>query len=160
MLARAKKLPTKGFEQREAIFDLFVSGFSHQQIAMALGTSVAVRRIIDSAVAERRPDAPEQHVHAQVASLMKALSHADDKLEKGDIRPFGPCREIMTALDRYHALGAADRRGRVRAPGRRAPPLRTRRARAGAAAARLDPRRSAARPRLRSARRPLWHSTH
>ena len=106
--ARAKKRRTKGFERREAIFDLFLSGFSHQQIAKALGTSPgAVRRIIDRAVAERRLDAPERYVRVQVARLMKALSHADFKLEKGDIRAFGPYMKIISELDRYHGLGPA-----------------------------------------------------
>ena len=56
---RRSERRTKGFERREAVFDLFVSGFSHQQIATALKTSShTVRRIIDTAVADRRLDAP------------------------------------------------------------------------------------------------------
>jgi DNA-binding NarL/FixJ family response regulator len=72
--ALAKKRRTKGFERREAIFDLFVSGFSHQQIAKALGVSTAtVRRIVDTAVTERRLDAPERFARVQVARLTRAL---------------------------------------------------------------------------------------
>ncbi|HZZ59631.1 MAG TPA: sigma factor-like helix-turn-helix DNA-binding protein [Roseiarcus sp.] len=53
--ARGKTRRTTGFERREAIFDLFLSGFSHHEIAKALGTSPgAVRRIVDRAVAARR----------------------------------------------------------------------------------------------------------
>ncbi|HZZ60562.1 MAG TPA: helix-turn-helix domain-containing protein [Roseiarcus sp.] len=124
--ARTKARRTKGFGRREAIFDLFLSGFSHQQIAKALGTSAAaVRRIIDRAVAGRRLDAPDRHVRVQVARLMKALSHADFKLEKGDVRAFGPYLRIIAELDRYHGLAPADWRVRVlRTFGRRdaAPP--------------------------------------
>jgi transposase len=105
--AAAKKRRTKGFERREAIFDLFVSGFSHQQIAKALRVSAAtVRRIIDTAVAERRLDAPERFARVQVARLSKALTHADLKLERGDIRAFAPYLKIVAALDRYHGLEA------------------------------------------------------
>ena len=103
--ALAKKRRTKGFERREAIFDLFVSGFSHQKIATTLKTSTAtVRRIIDCAVADRRLDAPDRFARVQVARLTKALSHADFKLERGDIRAFAPYLKIVAALDRYHGL--------------------------------------------------------
>ncbi len=105
--ALAKKRRTKGFERREAIFDLFVSGFSHQKIAKTLKTSTAtVRRIIDCAVADRRLDAPERFARVQVARLTKALSQVDDKLERGEIRAFTPYLKIVAALDRYHGLDA------------------------------------------------------
>jgi hypothetical protein len=42
----------------------------------------------------------------QVARLSKALSHADLKLERGDIRAFTPYLKIVAALDRYHRLDA------------------------------------------------------
>jgi transposase len=105
--ALAKRRRTKGFERREAIFDLFVSGFSHQQIAKALKASTStVRRVIDAAVAERRLDAPERFARVQVARLSKALACADDRLERGDIRAFAPYLKIVAALDRYHGLDA------------------------------------------------------
>ena len=103
--AAAKERRTKGFERREAVFDLFVSGFSHQQIATALKTSShTVRRIIDTAVADRRLDAPERFARIQVARLAKALSHADHRLEQGDMKAFAPYLKILAALDRYHGL--------------------------------------------------------
>ena len=43
---------------------------------------------------------------------MKALSHADFKLEKDDIRAFGPYLKIQSELGRYHGLAPAK-------PGRR-----------------------------------------
>ncbi len=105
--ALAKKRRTKGLERREAVFDLFVSGFSHQKIAKALTVSTAtVRRTIDTAVAERRLEAPERFARLRVARLTKALSHADFKLEQGDIRAFAPYLKILSALDRYHGLDA------------------------------------------------------
>ena len=88
--AGTKRRRTKGFERREAVFELFVSGFSHQQIATALKTSShTVRRIVNTAVADRRLDSPERFARLQVARLSKALAHADDRLERGDIRAFG-----------------------------------------------------------------------
>ena len=105
--AAAKRRRTKGFDQREPFFELFVSGFSHQQIAKALNASTStVRRIVDTVVAERRLDAPDRFACVQVARLTKALSHADLKLERGDIRAFTPYLKIVAALDRYHRLGA------------------------------------------------------
>jgi hypothetical protein len=103
--AAAKRRRTKGLDRREAIFDLFVSGFSHQQIATGLKISPAtVRRIVDTSVAERRLDAPEHFARTQVARLSKALLYADLKLEGGDIRAFTPYLKILSALDRYHGL--------------------------------------------------------
>ena len=105
--AVARERQMRGFERREAIFDLFVSGFSHQQIATALKTSShTVRRIIDTAVADRQLDAPERFARVQVARLSKALSHADAKLEQGDMRAYAPYLKILAALDRYHGLEA------------------------------------------------------
>ena len=40
----------------------------------------------------------------QVARLTKALSHADHKLEQGDMKAFAPYLKILAALDRYHGL--------------------------------------------------------
>ncbi len=126
--AAAKRRRTKGFDQREAVFELFVSGFSHQQIAKALNASTStVRRIVDTVVAERRLDAPDRFACVQVARLTKALSHADLKLERGDIRAFTPYLKIVAALDRYHGL---DARGRPLRPAHvdglpSAPPPRT-----------------------------------
>jgi transposase len=125
--AAAKRRRTKGLERREAIFDLFVSGFSHQQIASALKTSShTVRRVINTAVADRRLDAPERFARVQVARLSKALSHADDRLERGDIRAFTPYLRIVAALDRYHGLeprGLPNRQQSELAPSLPPPPL-------------------------------------
>ena len=85
----------------------FVSDFSHQQIAKALNASTpTVRRIVDTAVADRRLDAPKRFARVQVARLSKARSHADDRLERGDIRAFTPYLKIVAALDRYHRIAA------------------------------------------------------
>ena len=103
--AEAKERRTREFERREAVFDLFISGFSHQQIAKALKTSTStVRRIVDAALADRRLDAPERFARVQVARLTKALSHADLGLEQGDMKAFAPFLRIVAALDRYHGL--------------------------------------------------------
>ena len=125
--AAARRRRTKGFERREAVFELFLSGFSHQQIATALNTSShTVRRIVNTAVADRRLDAPERFARAQVARLSKALSHADDRLERGDIRAFTPYLKIVAALDRYHGLdtrGLPNRAQREEALSLPPPPL-------------------------------------
>ena len=131
--APAKKRRTKGFERREAIFDLFVSGFSHQRIAKALNTSTAtVRRIIDCAVADRRLDAPERFAAVQVARLSKALSHVDAKLEQGEIRAYAPYQDRRRARPPSRAgcptAWSERRRRRAPAPPGRLPVWRERRA--------------------------------
>ena len=104
---RARRRRTKAFERREAIFDLFVSGYSHHEIAKALKTSAAtVSRTIDTALAERRLDAPERYIRVQMARLTKALNHADYKLGNGDIRAFAPYIKLVAAMDRYHRFDA------------------------------------------------------
>ena len=52
----------------------------------------------------------ERYARVQVGRLMKALSHADFKLEKGDIRAFGPYLKIISELDRYHKFAPASPR--------------------------------------------------
>lgn len=102
----AQKHRAKGRERREVLFELVISGFSHQEIAEALGTSaLTVRRIVDTAITERRLDAPDRYVRLQVARLTKALRHADFRIEKGDMRAFAPYLKILAAMDRYHNLG-------------------------------------------------------
>jgi hypothetical protein len=110
-----------------AYFDLVASGYSHRQIATAMKVSLAtVRREVDKALAERPILAPERYVTLQVARLTKALSYADLKLERGDVRAFGPYMKVLAALDRYHGFdgrlglpGAAQTRSGLAAP----PPL-------------------------------------
>jgi Homeodomain-like domain len=103
--AAAKARRAKRIERREALLDLVASGYSHRQIATAMGVSLAtVRREVDKALAERPIHAPEHYVSLQVARLTKALSYADLKLERGDIRAFGPYMKVLAALDRYHGF--------------------------------------------------------
>ena len=106
LAAQAGKRRTKGFGRREAMFELFASGHSHQEIAKAFETSPgAVRRVIDTAVAGRRHDAPERFARLQVARLSKALLLADGRLERGDIGAIPPFLKIVAELDRYYGLG-------------------------------------------------------
>jgi hypothetical protein len=125
--AATKARRAKRIERREAYFDLVASGYSHRQIATAMKVSLAtVRREVDKALAERPILAPERYVTLQVARLTKALSYADLKLERGDVRAFGPYMKVLAALDRYHGFdgrlglpGAAQIRNALAAP----PPL-------------------------------------
>ncbi len=60
--------------RREHSFALLASGYTYNQIAKIVRTSVAtVRREIDRALAERRLDEPERFAQVQVARLIKAL---------------------------------------------------------------------------------------
>ena len=103
--ATAQKRKTKGRRRREVVFELVVSGYSHQEIAEAMGTSArTVRRILDGAVAERRLDAPDHYVKVQVARLTKALKLADYRIGKGDLRALAPYARLIGAMDRYHNL--------------------------------------------------------
>jgi hypothetical protein len=103
--ASAKARRAKRIGRREAFLDLVVSGYSHRQIATAMGVSLAtVRRKVDKALAERPLHAPERYASLQVERLTRALCHADFKLAHGDIRAFAPDLKIVAALDRYHGL--------------------------------------------------------
>jgi hypothetical protein len=104
--AAAKTRREKALERQDFCFRFLVSGYSREEIAKALGVSVAtVRRMLDKAIDERRLDTSERFARVQVARLTKALCHADDKLERGDIRAFEPYVKLVAALDRYHGLG-------------------------------------------------------
>ena len=84
---------------------------------------MTVRREIDSAIDERRLDAPERYVHVQVARLNRALCHADFKLAGGDHKAFAPYIKLVAELGRFHGLGR-DRRapGALRATEALPPP--------------------------------------
>ncbi|HEY5207587.1 MAG TPA: hypothetical protein VIJ63_23760 [Roseiarcus sp.] len=107
--------------RRERSFNLLASGYTYNQIAKIVRTSVAtVRREIDRALAERRLDEPERFAQVQVARLIKALKLAEAAIELGELKAVATYLQIVAALDRYHELG------RGRPPSRRpadAPPL-------------------------------------
>ncbi len=114
--------------RRESYFELFVSGYSCQQIAGAAKVSPAtVRRAIDRAIAERRLDAPERYARVQVARLTKALRLADASIERGELKAIDPYMRLIAALDRYHGLGAESmwpqRPASARSAAPAAPPL-------------------------------------
>jgi hypothetical protein len=114
--AAGKARRAKRIERREACFDLFVSGYTHRQIADAMKVSVAtVRRVVDGAIDERRLDAPDRYIHVQVARLNRALCHADLKLADGDHRVFAPYIKLVAELSRFHGLDSRDRQA-LRAP--------------------------------------------
>jgi len=106
--------------RRERFFELMMSGHTYAQIARMAQTSVAtVRRNVDRALAERRPDAPERYARMQVARLQKAMKLAEAAIELGELKAVGIYLRVVAALDRYHELAAAP------PPSRRAkaPPL-------------------------------------
>jgi DNA-binding CsgD family transcriptional regulator len=92
-------------KQREAYFDLLVSGYSIEQIASRLKKSpAAVRRAVGQALAKRRLDAPEDYARIQVARLTKALRCADVSLEVGDLKAIAPFVKVVRELNLYHGV--------------------------------------------------------
>ena len=92
--------------RRERSFSLLASGYTYNQIAKLVRTSVAtVRREIDRALAERRLDEPERLAQVQVARLIKALRLAEAAVELGELKAVATYLQIVAALDRYHELG-------------------------------------------------------
>jgi DNA-binding NarL/FixJ family response regulator len=80
--AAGKILRELSIKRQEAYFDLLVSGYSVEQIAIAMKKSPAtVRRVVGLALAKRRLDPPEDYARIQVARLTKALRCADESLE-------------------------------------------------------------------------------
>ena len=89
--ATGQKGRTKGRERRDVLFELVVSGYSHHEIAEAMGTSaLTVRRIVDRAVAERRLDAPDHYVRVQVARLSEALKLAGYRIGRATCAAWRP----------------------------------------------------------------------
>jgi hypothetical protein len=92
-------------KRREAYFDLLVSGYSVEQIAVATKVSVsAVRRAVGQALAERQLDALEDYARLQVVRLTKALRCADMSLEQGDLRAIAPFVKVLRELNLYHGV--------------------------------------------------------
>jgi hypothetical protein len=83
---------------------LLVSGYSVEQIAIAMKKSPAVRRVVGLALAKRRLDPPEDYARIQVARLTKALRCADESLEGGDVRAIAPFLKVVRELNLYHGL--------------------------------------------------------
>jgi maltooligosyltrehalose synthase len=105
--AKARKMAKLAWTQSS--FDFLASGCSPEQIAEVRKVSVrTIGREIDAAVARRRLDAPECYVHLQVARLTKALRFADAALERGDLKAVRALVTVVTAMDRYHGLKAAE----------------------------------------------------
>ncbi len=77
---------------REWSFNALAAGYSPQQIADIRKVSVKTAlREIDSAIAERRLDAPERYAHLQVARPTKALpTYAKKSLYARNITPKHP----------------------------------------------------------------------
>jgi hypothetical protein len=106
--AAGKARRAKAAREREAFFDLLVSGYSHEQIAARTGVSVAsVRRAVERAIAQRRLDGSERYVHLQITRLTKALRLADEAIDEGKLNAIDPFLRVVAALDRYHRLAAA-----------------------------------------------------
>src|SRR5271154_4936006 len=107
--------------RRERSFNLLASGYTYNQIAKLVRTSVAtVRREIDRALAERRLDEPERFAQVQVARLIKALKLAEAAVELSELKAVATYLRVVAALDRYHELAAASPAPRRSAE---APPL-------------------------------------
>jgi len=95
-------------ERRRTVFELVVSGYSYEAIAREIGVSPsALRRDVGKALAARAIEAPERHVHLQVARIEKALLAADAAIERGDVKAVSQYLKVVAALDRYNGLAAA-----------------------------------------------------
>jgi DNA-binding CsgD family transcriptional regulator len=94
--AAGKILRELSIKRQETYFDLLVSGYSAEQIAIAMKKSPAtVRRVVGLALAKRRLDPPEDYARIQVARLTKALRCADESLEEGDVRAIAPFLKVV-----------------------------------------------------------------
>ena len=103
--ARARKRRAAKVERREAMLELVVSGYERELIARRFGVSLAtVRREVDRAIDERRPDSHAHHVRLQVARITKALRATDDAIERGKFRAVDSMVKLIGILDRYQGL--------------------------------------------------------
>jgi DNA-binding CsgD family transcriptional regulator len=109
-------------KRQETYFDLLVSGYSVEQVAIAMKKSPAtVRRVVGLALAKRRLDPPEDYARIQVARLTKALRCADESLEEGDLKAIAPFVKVVRELNLYHGLNVGVARPMPTAPPEIAP---------------------------------------
>ncbi len=106
--AAAQQRRAEKVARREMILDLVVSGYEREAIArkFSIGLST-VRREVERALDQRRPDSHERYIRLQTARLTKALRAADDAIEQGDLKAIDPLVKVIGALDRYQGLVAA-----------------------------------------------------
>ncbi len=107
--AKARKKGAK-LAWSQSSFELLASGYSPEEIAETRKVSIrTIQREIDSAIARRPLDAPEQYVHLQLARLTKALRFADAALERGELKAVRALVDVVAAMDCYHGLSHASR---------------------------------------------------
>jgi hypothetical protein len=105
--AEAQKRRAKKIARREMILDLVVSGYEREAIAQNFSISLStVRREVERALDQRRPDSHARYIRLQIARLTKALRAADDAIEQGDLKAIHPLVKLIGALDRYQGLAA------------------------------------------------------
>jgi hypothetical protein len=103
--AKARKRRAAKVAHREAMLELVVAGYEQELIARRFGVSLAtVRREVDHAIDERRPDSHERHIRLQVARVTKALRATDDAIERGKFRAVDSLVKLIGILDRYQGL--------------------------------------------------------
>ena len=103
----------------QMLLDLVASGYERETIARKFGISLStVRREIERALDERRPDTHQRYIRLQITRLTKALRAADVAIEEGDLKAIDPLVKVIAALDRYQGLAVAPpaRRRVARAP--------------------------------------------
>jgi hypothetical protein len=105
--AAAQQRRAEKVARREMILDLVVSGYEREAIAQKLGIGLStVRREVERALDQRRPDSHARYIRLQTARLTKALRAADDAIERGELKAIDPLVKLIGALDRYQGLAA------------------------------------------------------
>jgi len=105
--AAAQQRRAEKVARREMILDLVVSGYEREAIAQKFSIGLStVRREVERALDQRRPDSHERYIRLQTARLTKALRAADDAIEQGDLKAIDPLVKVIGALDRYQGLAA------------------------------------------------------
>ena len=106
--AAARERRAGKIARREMILDLFVSGYEREAIARKFGIGLStVRRDIERALDQRRPESLERYIRLQTARLTPALRAADHAIEEGDLKAIDPLVKVIGALDRYQGLATA-----------------------------------------------------
>lgn len=103
--AEVQKRRAAKVDRREMLLDLVVSGYEREHIAQKFSISLStVRREVERALDQRRPDSHKRYIRLQTARLTKALRAADDAIEQGDLKAIDPLVKVIGALDRYQGL--------------------------------------------------------
>ena len=129
-LSKTRALRAARAQRREDMLEDVVSGVERGVIAAKNKVSLkTVYREVNSALDQRRLEAPDHYVRLQVERLTRAVQSVDRAITDGDIDAIALLIKLTDKLDRYHGFGFAP--VHIEPPARLPPPPARTRERTG-----------------------------